>query len=314
MFARNISTIAFAAATEGTTEATRENVVLSILTDETKVNAIKKAMPARKVYDSLASAIGALEKAANATDGFYGLPTAITGMDYATGDIDESLYAGNLVVLAYVGGREAAAGKTDKNIVGVKGIAIYPQPPLSLFLDSEDGKAFLNKIVEKEAALVAFRNFRESATLFEFEQGVSKVASTVEALIADSSRGGNGLDTDTFDALWSDMRAALKKEMPALVALFPSKQEVIKAIRSASYAASEHSALESKGVFTWLATVLIDAAKNNQDAKTGEAAPMDATAIESWVAGRDTLALTKTETTEKDFSVLSTLKLPGFAQ
>lgn len=309
-----------AAANEGATgsnsseAAAPANRALAILTDETKVNSIKKAMPARKTYDSLEAAISALEKASAATESFHGLPVAVTGMNYETGEIDSTLYAGNAVILAYVGGRAESASNKDKNIVGIKGVAIYPQPPLASFIDSEEGKTFLSKIVEKEAALVAFRNFRESATLYEFQQGVSKVASSVSALIADSQRGGNGLDTETFDALWSDMRTALKQQMPALVALFPSKQEVIKAIRSASYAKSEHEALESKGVFVWLANVLIQAAESNTDAKTNEPNPMDASAIKSWLEGRESLNLTKAESKPADFSVLDSIQLPGFAE
>ncbi len=308
-----LSTIAGAAlmadAEKGSAETKRVNSALSILSDETKVNAIKKAMPARKVYDSIDAAIEALGKASAATENFYGLPQAVAGLNYESGDIDPTFYESNKAVLAYVGGR---TGPDNAKLVGIKGIVIYPMPSIESFL-TEEGLDFVAKVVEKETALVAFRNFRESATLFEFQQGVDKTPISVAGFVAESTRGGNGLDTDTFDALWADMRAALKKDMPAIVALLPSKQEVIKAIRSQAYAEANHAALEAKGLFVWLAQVITQAASTNKNAKTGESDPLDTTAIASWIEGRSTLVLKKADEKVADFTVLDSFTLPTFA-
>lgn len=291
----------------------RTNQALAILSDEDKVGSIKKVLKAREVFPTLDLAIAKLQKAAEATENFYGLPYSITGLNPATGEVDNSRYEGNKVVLAYVGGRVTTKAKgEDKNLVGIKGIVIYPMPTLESIINSEDGAKWIEKTAEKEIALVAFRNFREAATLFAFEQGVDKVASTVSALVADAERGGNGLDTDTFDALWKDTRDALKDNAPALAALLPGKAEVLKCIRSESYAKENEPDLEGRGIFVWLANVIIKAAESNED-KQGNADPLDPAAIKEWLEGRSTLEIKKADAKARDFSALDSMQLPTFA-
>ena len=277
----------------GTQEAPETGATLAALTDETKVNAIKKVLPARKRYDSIADAIAALTKAAGETDNFYGLPIAIQGQD-ADGNVDESVYESMGAIVARVNAKgDEAKGKES----GIKGIVVFPVPTLDSLIGDESGKAWLDKIAEKEAALVIFRSFREASTLDEFNAGVAKSPKTMAELIAQHTRGAAGLDTETFDATWPGLRTFLKKKQPNLDKALPQKAEVIKCIRSASYANSDPDTakLESAGVFVKLAQTCIAAAQSNKNDKTGEANPLDTSAIQSWLDGRDSLEIKKAE-------------------
>lgn len=290
------SVIAFAAATEGTAanaEALATGATLAPLTDETKVNAIKKALPARKRYDSIESAIAALQKAAGETENFYGLPVAIQGQG-EDGDVDESVYTDMSAIIARVNAKgDEAKGKES----GIKGIVVFPVPTLDSIIGDETGKAWLDKTMEKEAALVIFRSFRDSSTLDEFMSGVAKSPKTMAELIAQHTRGAAGLDTETFDATWPGLRTFLKKKQPNLDKALPQKAEVIKCIRSASYARSipETAKLEEAGVFVKLAQTCIAAAASNTNEKTKEPNPLDSSAIQSWLDGRDTLEIKRAE-------------------
>lgn len=280
------------------TPAPVNGATLAPLTDETKVTELKKAMSSRTRYSTLAEAVAAFQKAGAATDNFYGLPTGIVGFDEATQEIDSAIYEGQNAVLGYVGSKaDEAKGKSS----GVKAIVLYPVPSLESILASDEGKKWLDKTAEKEASLVIFRNFRDAATLDEFQAGIAKTPKGVDELVAAHTREGAGLDTDTFDATWTGMRLFLKANQPAIAKALPAKPEIVKSIRSASYAAENFEPLETAGVFTKLAQAMINAAKANVDTKTNTPNPLDTSAIESWVANRDSLDLKKQDRAAPDY-------------
>lgn len=290
------------------------NRALSILSDSKKVEAIKEAMESREVFPTLADALEKLGKAASQTENFYGLPIAVKGTVFdsegnPTEEIDESLYDGSMAALAYVGAR---VNKGDSKGTGIKGIVVFPVPTVESFLaEGDNGQAWIRKVVEKEVGLVAFRTYRDAGTLLEFQNGVKASPGTVAEYVAEYQRSGGGVDTKTFDALWNGLRLSLKNDMPALAKLLPGKAEVAKSMRSASYAAANHPQLEAAGVFAKLANILIQAAASNKDSKTGEAKPLDASAIQGWLDGRDELELATPKAEEKDFSILGSLNWGG---
>lgn len=302
-FAFGLSAIALMAAdgAEGAAPdaATVANgATLAPLTDETKVTAIKKALVAsRKTYANLADALAALTTADGATDHFYGLPVGIVGYDTTSDEVDSAIYEGMSAVLGWVGSKgDEAKGKAS----GVKAIVLYPMPTVESFLASDKGKEWIAKVAEKEVGLVAFRNFRDAATLEEFQAGIAKTPKTVDEYVAEHARGAAGVDTETFDATWPGLRIYLKNKQPLLHKALPTKPEVIKAIRSAAYAVAEYPKLEEAGVFVRLAQTCIGAAKSNVDEKTKVANPLPTDSIESWIANRDSVTITKQQRAEVD--------------
>lgn len=317
------SVIALAAAKEGGSpapapasqdnapeSAVDENPAIVPLVDEDKVASIKKLMKSREVFDSLPLALAKLKTVLDGTSNAHGVPVAVHGRDPETGAIDESIYATDNVrtVLAYVG----VKGKGDTQS-GIKSIVVFPMPTLEAFVATESGKDWLNKIVEKESALVSFRNFREAATLTDLFSGVNKAPATPDQYVTASTRGAD-VDTDTFDALWTEIRKAIKKKSPKLSAQLPSKPEIVNGIRSASWAREMFPALESNGVFKALAGIVLENAKSNTGTQKQEdgteievPAPMDTSAIDAWLAGRDTFVIETRKSEDFDPSLLAGL-------
>jgi len=278
--------------------ATPAATLIKVITDAKQIEAIKEHIPDRKTYATVAAAIDALNKASEATQSFYGLPLAIAGMK-DDGSIDEAHYEGALATVATVGARVKLAN--GKAVVGIRGIVLFPIPTVETFLSAgEAGASFVAKVLEKEAALMAFRPLRDPATHEAFIRAAGDVPTTVETYLAENVRSGGGTD-DTFDALWRDLRESLKVNYEALVRQLPTKGEVAKCMRSKSYAVETQPALESRGIFVRLAKMLI------KGAKEAEPAPLDTTGVEAWLAGRDELNLGTGKPTADDLAALDAL-------
>lgn len=318
--------IAFGPADAGTGEGTvtSSNPALVPLTDPDKLDALSKAFPSQQVVGTYAEALAKITKASESTDKFYGLPIAVAGYDpeldngtdengdpLPKGGVDESIYNGMFVRLGTLATRVDDGKGTKRN--GVKAITVIPVPMLDAILSAEGGRDFMQKVLNKEMGLVAYRNIRDAATENDLLAGMAKSPTTVEAYLVESKRAGSAGDTETFDALWKALRQSIKETIPALYALLPSKVEVIKAIRSKVYALNEHNELEtaSQGsIFVMLAQATIASAKVNKN-KDGSPNPLDTSAIEDWLAERDTLELKKEGPRERDFSTLATLDFGG---
>lgn len=299
------------------------NAAIEAIKVEANVEALKEALGGQRVVFSTFTA--AYEKLTAISEGektkdLFGLPVAIVGLSEDGETVDESVYDGANAILAYVGARGVlkSDAKNDKDVFNsIKAVVIYPVPTLETFLgvDSatvaampETQRNWLDKVITKETSHVAFRNFRDATTINELMNGAKAAPKSVDDYVTASNREGDGLNTDTFDALWQAFRTMLRTQQPAVFKLLPGKPEVVKALRSKAYAEStdETKPLEEHGIFEKIGQMLIAGAKANKD-KDGNAAPLESETLESWLAGRDTLVLTKQTAQEKDFSVLGSL-------
>lgn len=282
------------------------------LFDEAKIAELKKYIHSRKSYPTLAEALAAATLGAQATEGFYGLPFAVRGaivdengaavLD-AEGKptFDESIYAGNQAVLAYLGEKSKA-----KKQMGIRGIVIYPTPTLDAFLADEKGREQVARTLDKELALVAFRNFRSFKSVSQFIAGVNKTPTNVADFIAQHARTSD-VDTETFDSIWPQVRKGLQQKHKDLSRGLPVMGEMLKAIRSKSYAEAMYPKIEKFGWFVRLARVVIQAAQSNAIEKDGvkTPAPLDTSAIEGWLAARDTFRIDPPEAVELSEDVLA---------
>lgn len=273
------------------------------ITNEEVIESIKKAATngrMRRIYSDVAAATAAFDSA-KAIAEKHNLPCVAAPA--------ESFGEGMQPTVAVVGSRDRDS-KTGKMLTGIKALVMFPIPTAEAFI--ANASDWIAKIAEKEAAHVAFRGLRNANTAEEVISEAEKMPRTVEDYVATYARS-DGLDTEAYDTLWSECRKFLKDKMPTLVPLLPQKGEVLKAIRSASYAAEEYEALESKGVFVpFLTTLLTNAGAAWKD-KDGNADPVDTSEIESWVETRDEVHIRKAAEQEKDFSVLDNLDL-GLAE
>lgn len=264
------------------------NTKLVSLLDSDKTKAIRSILGDRSVFDSdekataYQKAAEHIEKASAATESFFGLPVAVGS------DLEEA----ERIVVASVGVRDKEAGKN-----GYKAIVIFAAPPIAAFLndESEAAKAFVSKVIEREATDVAFAGIRTSETVEELQQVLNGLPVTV-ADIVESSRSGAAGST-SFDLLWADFRKlVLKVRYATLESVLPQKPEVLKAIRSAAYAKANPAtrAIEENGLFVKMAGAMIAMGAAVKD-ESGAPAPIDTSDMAGWLENRDTYVI--------DFSV-----------
>jgi hypothetical protein len=269
-------------------------------TSDDDIGAIKKAMRAYVNYPTLADAIAALNKASAETDDFKGIPVYLQGV--TVGEVDgkpayiadesaEDMYADSHATLAYVAG-----SARSKEGASIKAVVMFPTPTLDAVLANADAHSWLDKITNKELRHVAFRGYRDADTYAELNAGYESAPTTLEAYLASHARGtAEEIDSDTFDAIWPSYRKHLVKDNPALVKILPAKQEIIKSIRSKSYADAMHSELEAKNVFLALAATIVQIA-------TSQDSPLDASAIKEWAKNRNTVSIAAKVVSDDDLS------------
>lgn len=271
---------------------------VQVKTDE-QVSLIKKAMRAYENFPTLSAAVEALNKAGMATSDFLGLPMFAHGVTVGTVDgkpayiIDpgtpangdepakpsgESIYEGAQATLGYVAGNvKGADGKSQSVIKAINLFPTFMAPALA-----ESAPDLLEKVVNKELRHVYYRGFRDAASWDELNMGFAASPTTVEAYAASHARtAAEELDTDTFDAVWPAYRKWIAANSPALASVLPPKQEVIKAIRSESYATTLYSALEAKNAFLMVAAAIAQIAAK-------QTPPLNADAVKGWAQNRKT--------------------------
>ena len=215
--------------------------------------------------------------------------------------------------VAIVGARERN-DKTGKMDSGFRAVILFGMPDANAFITYEDsdgarvGADWVEKLIQKEAAHVFFRDLRNADTAEDLAAFFDSNPKDVAAFTA--RYAGMAEDTDAYDAIWPGFRKLLTAKLPALVKLLPGKGEVMKAIRSRAYAETEAelSPLEAQGIFKFLADSMIKAGQTATN-DAGEPDPINTETIEAWLAERDTFTYREAPKAEKDFSVLSGLNL-----
>lgn len=271
---------------------------LPVITTDDDIAAIKKNMRAYTYYDSAAALVAAMNTIAKATENFCGLQVFAQGIERGeSGDYmltDETKYADSTPVLAYVGGQNKTAG--GKSTPVIKAILAFGIPTVDVTLAQAPDLA--KKVLGKEFRHVYFRGFRDADTIAAAMSGFEASPVGIEAFAASHARSAaEELDTDTFDAIWPAIRKRLTASHPALAKLLPPKGEVIKAMRSASYALGMYKDLEEKNIFLGLAVTCIEVAQSQDK-------PLDASTIKSWAVDRNTVNIDYKRVTAEDLESL----------
>lgn len=280
----------------------------------------------RKVYGSVEDALAGL-KSIYAIEGFpqdFPIVAARVGLVDVSADGEippltewpaEYTNAGVSVCVTFIGMR-GLKGEDGKEVNGARGFAVYPIHPIDALRGDESGEAWLWKVVEKEASHVALRGLRNVNPTFGTD-ALAAAAMDMPIAVADyvEEATRESLDTTAFDALWKQFRVMLGNSAAtaALVANLPSKSEVLKAIRSESYAKAEYSKLEEMGAFTFMAETMagiIDTLRE-QAVEQGEDYELDSSEIRGWLATRATKVFASPKKVEAD---LSTVNFAAFMQ
>lgn len=213
------------------------------MTDAVKAPAVKTVadIDARKAFDSIEAALAHIA-VISAYEGFDDLQHAIVGaVQDAEGNttLDPEVYTNDMrVTVAVI--NEKIKGGSLKPI----GLTVYPTPTLDAVLVSDEGKAWLAKLVEKESNLVAMRPLRKEGA--DFAEAVAAMPTSVATFITPSRDGATGI-LASFEAVWRDVKKLMgAKNRPWATANF-SKRELRRAFESASYAAGTYPRVEKDG-------------------------------------------------------------------
>lgn len=236
-----------------------------------------------------------------------GLPVVIAGKgavalaEIAAGTVDLGTAGDSGFVFSLIGVRGIVArgedGKEEKRN-GAIGLALYPAHSLDAFLATEEGRAWVQSQVDKEAGLVAFRNLRMTpgeATLAD----LSQAAFTMPCLVSDftdRTRASTAESFASFKTYWPVMvaRLAANAATAKLVEALPTRRDdILSAFRSANYAATLFPELEKAGHFVRMAQIfgqLLQSIAANKE-ESGETVDFDPLAPARWIEGRDNLDL-----------------------
>lgn len=240
------------------------------------------AIPARQVFkageNSFAAALDHLRKIL-ATEGAGDLPTVIAGLNGETGEIDQSIYAGNDIYVIRLMNKGA----------GVRALVMQPAPTIENFLASPEASSWVADLMETQIAHKMVRSLRAKADAPNADitqEAIVAIPRSIADYVATMRLGG-------AVKLWNEHAKGIidqiGSKVPAFAALRLTKDFFRRAIESKEFAQSVFAQFEERGYFVAGAQALINVGK-----KEGS----DTSLIEGWLANRDTVKLADVEASE----------------
>lgn len=194
----------------------------------------------RKTFATVADALAYITEIGDYT-GFADLQQAIVG---AVADEDGNV---TLDPAIYDSTMEVAVAIVSEKVAGAKmkpiALAVYPTPAPDAVLALDEGKAWVAKLIEKEANLVAMRALRKSDNI---EESAAAMPTTIASYITPSREAATGI-LATYEAVWKDIKSLMAKKSRAWAIANFSKKELRRALESASYASGTYPKVEKGG-------------------------------------------------------------------
>lgn len=254
-------------------------------TDAKKQKTTAEGMTAYRTFDSPADATAYLEKCAADFADFTEQPFAFRGVDPESGEYDPAIYTDDMRVrVAVLKNRAEVKGQPST----VRAIVVGPVPSLESMLSDDAGKAWLQKIMDKETNHVLVRPLRESDNL---EASVLEMPTTREAFIT-SARDAGGV-MDTFNEVY-DIVASQMKKAPIWAKHRVNKSDMKKAMESKGYALEYFNALEDRG--EGKESLFVTALRFGK--AVAEKKGLDPAIFDKWIATRDAATFSAPETDE----------------
>jgi hypothetical protein len=285
---------------ETTAQADTQEAGAEATANESKPKTVLSHMKSRQTFDDTESALAYLNKMSEECEDFGEYPGLTVGLT-EDGAFDPDVYTDSMLVtvarLTEKGKRNPDTGKMDKE-TRVVAIVVYPTPKLDAVLSAEEGKAWAQALIEKEANLVAMRALRGADSMAE---GVDAMPRTLADYWTPSSGGGSSM-LASYNELWQAMRDSTGAKIPALKQAGISKKVFRHCLESASYADAAYPRLETRknksgqeySAFVYALHMGLALAKEEG---------LDATFFENALATRDDKVIELTDSGEDDIDL-----------
>ena len=277
-----------------------------ILTTSDPYKSFVKSQGWRKQYENSAAAIKAVGELFESSGLPADFPILIAGLGNETlatlpnAVLPPAFSAEGVATAVSLLGVRGLLNENNEKSNGAGAVVLYPSYSIDAIGATAEGLSWLDKVVEKEMAHEAFRNIRG----FEPETTAASLGLSAQEMpleLADfiESGGRDGVDMSFFKDIWAVVVKSMSMDakFAALASAYPTmKAEIVKCIRSKSYAESEFPTLESMGkagAFVFAANFMIRTMEGIIAGDAQGEADYE-TAIETvkgWLATRDTKAL-----------------------
>lgn len=253
---------------------TNESAPAKAAESKAKELTVANDMDARRMFNNVEDAAAYLSASAEKYADFGAVTLAAPGID-SEGNFDPDVYAPGMQVMV----AKLMRLKTPKNpTAGVKALVVVPVPSLEQFMANELGKAWVERIIQKELNHVAVRPLREAK---DVDTVIDQIPTTMEQFIS-SARGEGGGIMDTYKEMFKKLIDSMAKLSKVWEKARLTKSELQAAYSSKAYAMEYYPALENRGDKPSLFVMSLQTAIVGAKAKG-----LDPTIFERWLETRD---------------------------
>lgn len=254
-----------------------------------------EGMTGYRTFDSTDEATTYLAKMGSELSDFAAQPFALNGVN-EQGEYDPEIYNDSMRVRVAVLKNVPRTVNGKKEPTTIKAIVVTPVPSLDSLLSDDAGRAWVQKIIDKELNHVAVRPLRDAENL---ETAIEQMPTTRAGFI-ESSRDAGGI-MDTFNDLYKIINEKMGDKAQIWSKARLIKAELKKAMESTAYATEYYPALEDRG--EGKESLFVTALRFGQILAKHKT--LDAAIFDKWLATRDaqTLASTGNDDDDDDISL-----------
>lgn len=242
-------------------------------------------MTGYRTFDSTDEATAYLAKATEDYSDFGDQPFALNGLN-DSGEYDPAIYTDDMRVRVAVLKNVPRTVNGKKEPTTIKAIVVTPVPSLDSLLSDDAGRAWVQKVIDKELNHVAVRPLRDAENL---ATAVEQMPTTRAGFI-ESSRDVGGI-MDTFNDLYKTINDKMADRAPIWAKARLIKAELKKAMESTAYALEYYPSLEDRG--EGKDSLFVVALKFGQALAKHKGS--DPAIFDKWLATRDAQTLAKTD-------------------
>lgn len=249
-----------------------------------------EGMTGYRTFDSTDEATAYLTKSAQDFTDFQAQPFVMVGVN-DSGEYDPAVYGDDMRVRVAVLKNVPRTVNGTKEPTTIKAIVVTPVPTLDSLLSDDAGRAWVQKVIDKELNHVAVRPLRDADNL----EVARDQMPTTRAGFIESSRDTGGI-MDTFNDLYKTIGDTMAKKATLWERARLNKSDLKRAMESTAYALEYYPTLEDRGegkesFFVMALKFGVALAKHKG---------MDPAIFDKWLATRDAQTLAKTEDASDD--------------